>query len=151
MPQSYIRVRVVVWAYGRGQTVRQTDTQTHTHTHRRAWPQYILRRLRLTQNVKTDAIFATCIHIILVNIRFSYIFAKKLLPKLEIKSSKCYLNDQKFVQNKPQTLYAVDQRTRNFRVAYNSPIDAGKSWFLIALNLRRMDTKSTSSYLMAYS
>jgi len=27
----------------------QTDTDTHTH--RRAWPQYILRRLRLTQNV----------------------------------------------------------------------------------------------------
>jgi len=40
---SYIRVRAVVWAYGRGQT----------HTHRRAWPQYFLRRLRLTQNVKT--------------------------------------------------------------------------------------------------
>ena len=36
---SYIRVRAVAWAYGRGQT------------HRRAWPQYILRRLRLTQNV----------------------------------------------------------------------------------------------------
>jgi len=32
-----------VWAYGRGQTDRQT--------HRRAWSQYILRRLRLTQNV----------------------------------------------------------------------------------------------------
>jgi len=29
-----------VWAYSRGET------------HRRAWPQYILRRLRLTQNVK---------------------------------------------------------------------------------------------------
>jgi len=28
MPPSYIRVRAVVWAYGRG----QTDTQTHTHT-----------------------------------------------------------------------------------------------------------------------
>jgi len=27
MPPSYIRVRAVVWAYGRG----QTDTQTHTH------------------------------------------------------------------------------------------------------------------------
>ena len=43
MPPSYIRVRAVVWAYGRGQTDRQT--------HRRAWPQYILRRLWLTQNV----------------------------------------------------------------------------------------------------
>jgi len=31
----------------RPQTVRQTDRQTH----RRAWPQYILRHLRLTQNV----------------------------------------------------------------------------------------------------
>ena len=46
MPPSYIRVRAVVWAYGRGQTDRQTDTQTR-------WPQYILRRLRLTQNVIT--------------------------------------------------------------------------------------------------
>jgi len=26
-------------------------TDRHTHTHRRAWPQYILRHLRLTQNV----------------------------------------------------------------------------------------------------
>jgi len=40
---SYIPVRAVVWAYGRGQTDRQT--------HRRAWPQCIWRRLRLTQNV----------------------------------------------------------------------------------------------------
>jgi len=45
MPPSYIRVRAVVWAYGRGQTDRQT--------HRRVWPQYILRRLRLMQNVIT--------------------------------------------------------------------------------------------------
>ena len=30
MPPSYIRVRVVVWAYGRG----QTDTQTHRQTDR---------------------------------------------------------------------------------------------------------------------
>ena len=44
---SYIRVRAVVWAYGRG----HTHTHTHTHTHRRAWPQYILRRLRLAYNV----------------------------------------------------------------------------------------------------
>ena len=29
MPPSYIRVRAVVWAYGRG----QTDSQTHTHKH----------------------------------------------------------------------------------------------------------------------
>jgi len=36
-----------MWAYGRG----QTDRQTHTHTHRRMWPQYISRRLRLTQTV----------------------------------------------------------------------------------------------------
>jgi len=43
MPPSYIRVRAVVWAYGRG--------QAHRQTHRRVWPQYILRRLRLTQNV----------------------------------------------------------------------------------------------------
>jgi len=33
----------------RPRTDRQTDT--HRQTHRRAWPQYILRRLRLTQNV----------------------------------------------------------------------------------------------------
>jgi len=45
MPPSYIWVRAVVWAYGHG--------QTHRQTHRRAWPQYILRRLRLTQNVTT--------------------------------------------------------------------------------------------------
>ena len=36
MPTSYIRVRAVVWAYGRGQTDtktdRQTDRQTHTQT-----------------------------------------------------------------------------------------------------------------------
>jgi len=29
----------------------RTDRQTDRHTHRRAWPQYILRRLWLTQNV----------------------------------------------------------------------------------------------------
>jgi len=29
----------------------RTDTQTDRQTHRRAWPQYILRRLRLTHNV----------------------------------------------------------------------------------------------------
>jgi len=38
---SYIWVHAVVWAYGCGQT----------HTQTRAWPQYILHRLRLTQNV----------------------------------------------------------------------------------------------------
>ena len=32
MPPSYIRVRAVVWAYGRGQTDRHTHTHTHTHT-----------------------------------------------------------------------------------------------------------------------
>ena len=33
MPPSYIRVRAVVWAYGRGrQTERQTDTQTRVTT-----------------------------------------------------------------------------------------------------------------------
>jgi len=30
---SYIRVRAVVWAYGRGQTHAQTDRHTHTQTH----------------------------------------------------------------------------------------------------------------------
>ena len=46
-PPSHIRVRAVVWAYGRG----HTHIQTHTHRHnRRAWPQYILRRLRLRRN-----------------------------------------------------------------------------------------------------
>jgi len=35
----------------RPRTDRHTDRQTHRQTHRRAWPQYILRRLRLTQNV----------------------------------------------------------------------------------------------------
>jgi len=29
MPTSYIPVRAVVWAYGRGQTDTQTDMQTH--------------------------------------------------------------------------------------------------------------------------
>ena len=33
MPPSYIRVRAVVWMYGRGQTDKQTDRQTHTQTH----------------------------------------------------------------------------------------------------------------------
>jgi len=46
---SYIRVHAVLRAYGHGQTHRQTDR--HTYTHRHTWPQYILRRLRLTQNV----------------------------------------------------------------------------------------------------
>jgi len=32
MTPSYIRVRAVVWAYGRGQTDRQTDTQTRVTT-----------------------------------------------------------------------------------------------------------------------
>jgi len=56
MPPSYIRVRAVVWAYGRGQT------DTHTQTHRRAWPQYILRRLRLTQNVTSEKSHAGLIY-----------------------------------------------------------------------------------------
>jgi len=43
-----------MWAYGRGQTHRHT----HRQTHRRAWPQYILRRLRLTQNVKKYCVVA---------------------------------------------------------------------------------------------
>ena len=34
-----------------GQRHRHTHAHTHAHTHRRAWLQYILRRLRLTQNV----------------------------------------------------------------------------------------------------
>ena len=34
MPPSYIRVRAVVWAYGRAQTDRQTDIQTDTQTDR---------------------------------------------------------------------------------------------------------------------
>jgi len=29
----------------------RTDKQTHRQTHRRTWPQYILRRIRLTHNV----------------------------------------------------------------------------------------------------
>ena len=32
MPPSYIRVCAVVWAYGCGQTDRQTDTHTQRHT-----------------------------------------------------------------------------------------------------------------------
>ena len=32
MPPSYIRVRAVVWAYGRGQTDTQTDRHTDRHT-----------------------------------------------------------------------------------------------------------------------
>jgi len=42
-PSSYIQIRAVVWACSHGQTDRQT--------HRRAWPIYILHRLRFTQNV----------------------------------------------------------------------------------------------------
>ena len=41
IPPSYIQVRAVVWACGRGQT------------HRRAWAIYISRRLRLARNVIT--------------------------------------------------------------------------------------------------
>jgi len=33
MPPSYIRVRAVVWAYGRGQTDRDTDARNHTTKH----------------------------------------------------------------------------------------------------------------------
>ena len=47
-----------MWAYGCGQTDRQTDI----HTHRHAWPQYILCRLRLTQNV-TTLIIKNCSHV----------------------------------------------------------------------------------------
>jgi len=36
MLPSYIRVRAVVWAYGRGQTDTQTHTHTHTHTDARS-------------------------------------------------------------------------------------------------------------------
>jgi len=52
---SYIPVRAVVWAFGRGQNHRQTDRQTH----RSAWPIYISRRLRLTRNVPT-AVLGIC-------------------------------------------------------------------------------------------
>ena len=38
-----------MWACGRRQT--QSDSHTHTQTHTSAWPQYISRGLRLTQNV----------------------------------------------------------------------------------------------------
>jgi len=31
-PPSYIHIRAIVWACGRGQTHRQTHTQTHRHT-----------------------------------------------------------------------------------------------------------------------
>jgi len=34
MPPSYLRVRAVVWAYGRGQTDRQIDRQIDRHTDR---------------------------------------------------------------------------------------------------------------------
>jgi len=43
----------------RRRTDTQTDRHAHRQTHRREWPQYILRRLRLTQNVITH----THIHI----------------------------------------------------------------------------------------
>jgi len=33
MPPSYIRVRAVVWAYGRGQSDRHTDTHTDARDH----------------------------------------------------------------------------------------------------------------------
>jgi len=39
IPPSYIRVRAVVWAYGEG----QTDRQTRTHTHTDARDQYTFR------------------------------------------------------------------------------------------------------------
>ena len=32
-PPSYIRVRAIVWACGRGQTDRQTDTHTDSRDH----------------------------------------------------------------------------------------------------------------------
>jgi len=32
MPPNYIRVRAVVWAYGRGQTDTQTERHTDTQT-----------------------------------------------------------------------------------------------------------------------
>jgi len=41
IPPSYIRICAVVWECGKGET------------HRRAWPIYILPRLRLTRNVMT--------------------------------------------------------------------------------------------------
>jgi len=46
IPPSYIRVRAIVWACGRGQLHRQTDRKTHI----RARPIYISRRVRLTRN-----------------------------------------------------------------------------------------------------
>ena len=33
MPPSYVRVRAVVWAYGRGQTDRHTYTHTDASDH----------------------------------------------------------------------------------------------------------------------
>jgi len=48
-PVHRLQIRPIVWACG----CRQTDRQTH----RRAWSQYIARRLRLTRNVITLAAF----------------------------------------------------------------------------------------------
>ena len=48
MLPSYIRVRAVVWAYGSGQTDRQTDTQTRVTTI------HFASSIRLTQNVTRE-------------------------------------------------------------------------------------------------
>jgi len=49
MPPSYIRVRAVVWAYGRGQTDILTDRHTDRHTdardHNTLWVVYDSRKM----------------------------------------------------------------------------------------------------------
>ena len=45
MPPSYIRVRAVVWAYGRGQTDTQTDTHTDSRDHNTFCVVYDSRRM----------------------------------------------------------------------------------------------------------
>jgi len=55
MPPSYIRVRAVVWAYGRGHTDRQTDTQTPVTT-----IHFASSTTHLTQNVTTERLHKYC-------------------------------------------------------------------------------------------
>ena len=63
MPPSYIRVRAVVWAYGRGQTHTHTDRQTHTHTdardHNTFCVSYNTTHAKCNNIIKTSVIYTT--------------------------------------------------------------------------------------------
>jgi len=74
MPPSYIRVRAV-WAYGRGQTHRQTDTQTRVTT---------IHFVSSTTHAKCNKAYSEYKHVLANVLRSRYVAST---PPLEARSS----------------------------------------------------------------